>query len=236
MGVMRAIILAAGMGTRLKPIIGEGKSKTMLEYANQPLLLRTIEALRDRKITEITMVVNYMKEQIMSFFGDGSKFNVKINYAHQENAKGGTADALRYAKNNDDKFLVIYGDNIFDYRILDELMEMEKNFDGVLCCKEVDNPQMFGVLEIENGLVKRITEKSSSPPSNLALAGIFVLPREIFSAIEETKISPRNEYELTDSIQILINRGKKIGFMRVNGYWLDPASKEDILKAQQLVG
>jgi dTDP-glucose pyrophosphorylase len=232
---MKAIILAAGMGTRLRPIIGEGKSKTMLEYAKQPLLLRTIDALRERNITEITMVVNYVKEQIMDFFGDGSKFGVKINYVVQPNAKGGTADALRYAKNDDEKFLVIYGDNIFDYRILDELMKVEKNFDGVLCCKSVRKPQMFGVLEVENNLVKRITEKSPNPPSNLALAGIFVLPNEIFSAIDETKISPRGEYELTDSIQILINRGRKIGYMRVNGYWLDPASKEDILRAQQLV-
>lgn len=222
------------MGTRLRPIIGEGTSKTMVEYDDQPLLSRTVDALARRGITDITIVVSYMKEQIMDFFGDGSKFGVNITYAHQENPKGGTANALKCAKNNDEKFLVIYGDNIFDYALLDELLKVKNKFDGMLCCKTVSNPQIFGVLEVEDDIVKRITEKSPNPPSNLALAGIFVLPNEIFSAIDETKLSPRGEYELTESIQILINRGRRIGYLVANSYWLDPANKEDILKAQQL--
>lgn len=234
---MKAVILAAGIGSRLKPIIGSDKSKTMLEYGDQPLLRRTIDALSSRDVKEIVMVVGHLKEKLMGYFGDGSKFGVKIDYVVQENPKGGTADALKQAKEKikDEKFIVIYGDNIFDYAILDEVLKKENGFDGLLCCKEVDNPQIFGTLEVADGLVKKITEKSPNPPSNLALTGIFILPNEIFSAIDETKISPRGELELTESIQILINRGRKISYIVAKSYWIDPSTKEELVRAQQLV-
>jgi bifunctional UDP-N-acetylglucosamine pyrophosphorylase/glucosamine-1-phosphate N-acetyltransferase len=234
---MKAVILAAGVGSRLKKHIGSGTSKTMVQYGDRPLLHRTVDMLRERGVDEIVIVVNYMKDQIMGHFGDGSGFGVKINYAHQENPKGGTADAVRQAegKINDDKFVVIYGDNVFHPNIVDAVLSKSKDFHGVLSCKRVDNPKEFGVLETEGPHVKRITEKSENPPSNLALAGIFVLPNEIFQAIRKTKLSSRGEYELTDSIQILIDEGKKIGFIEVDKFWIDPASKEDLEKAQQLV-
>ncbi len=234
---MKAVILAGGLGTRLRPVIGNGNSKVMIEYANKPLLQRTIELLRDKGFSEIVLVVSHMKHKIMDYFGNGEKFGVKIDYAFQANPKGGTADAVRYAKNkiNEDKFLLLYGDNIFDPSSIEKLMVNRFGFDGVLCTKEVSNPSKFGILEINGTLVKKIHEKPEVPPTNFAMTGLFILPKDIFSAIDRTKVSSRGEYELTDSIQILIDSGKKIGYCKLSGYWLDPRDKNEIDEANKLI-
>lgn len=234
---MRAVILAAGIGSRLKPIIGEGKQKTMLEYSDKPLLQRTVEVLCDKGFTDIVMVVNYMKEQVMEFFGDGSSFGVKIDYVVQPNPKGGTADAVRYVRDKiaDDKFLLVYGDNIFDPNIIDEILEKLDHFDGVLCGKEVENPSKFGIMQIEGKHVRKIIEKPEVPPSNLALTGLFILPKEIFSAIDRTNLSSRGEYELTESIQILIDDGAEFSFVIAKSFWLDPRDSEEIKVADVFI-
>ena len=230
---MKAVILSAGMGRRMKPIIGEDKQKTMVEYSNKPLLQRTIEIIKNHNITDIVIVVHYMKEHIMDHFGNGSKFGVNIEYVVQENPRGGTADAVRCVKEkiNDDKFLLIYGDNIFDPEILDEILKKQTHFDGVLCGKQIANPQKFGIMQVDGLHVKKIIEKPEVPPSNLALTGLFVLPKNIFGAIEKTKISTRGEYELTESIQILIDQGLDFGFVMTGSYWYDPRDKEEMEKA-----
>lgn len=234
---MKAVILAGGMGTRLKPFIGDGKQKTMLEYSEKPLLQRTVEILRDRGFGEIVMVVSYMKEHVMEFFGDGSDLGVKIDYATQQNPKGGTADAVRYAREKiaDDQFLLVYGDNIFDPKILDSILRKKGHFHGVLCGKQVEDPAKFGIMQVDGLHVKKIIEKPEIPPSNLALTGLFVLPSEIFSAIDKTKVSPRGEYELTDSIQILIDKGLNFGFVVAEGFWFDPRNMEEIEKVKILL-
>lgn len=227
---MKAVILAAGMGSRLKPYIGDGKQKAMVEYAQKPLLQRTIEILREKGFNDIVMVVNYMKEQVMDFFGDGSKFGVKIEYVFQENPKGGTADAVRCVEDKIDgeKFLLIYGDNIFDPKILDSIAKKAEHFHGVLCGKRVENPSKFGIMQTDGLHVKKIIEKPEVPPSNLALTGLFILPKEIFPAIEKTKLSTRGEYELTESIQILIDGGMEFGFVIVEDFWIDPRDQEEL--------
>ena len=235
---MKAVILAGGVGTRLQPVIGNDNSKVMLRYSGKPLLQRTIETLKENGINEIVLVVSHQKEKMMSYFGDGSKFGVKIEYVFQKHPKGGTADATGYAKEkiNDDKFVLIYGDNVFLAETLEKLIAASKNFDGVMCGKEVENPSNYGILEIENDTVKKIHEKPESPPSNIANTGLFVLPKKIFSAIEKTELSPRGEYELTDSIQMLINDGTSIGCVVAKEFWSDPRSKEELDEAQKAVG
>jgi bifunctional UDP-N-acetylglucosamine pyrophosphorylase/glucosamine-1-phosphate N-acetyltransferase len=233
---MKAVILAAGMGTRLRPIIGDNQ-KTMVKYSQKPLLQRIVESLRDNDLKDIVIVVNYMKEQIMEFFGDGSAFGVRIEYVYQPNPKGGTADAVRCVRDkvDGDKFVLIYGDNIFDKKILDLILKKSNHFDGLLCGKLVDNPAKFGVIQVDGLYVKKIIEKPEIPPSNLALIGLFVLPREIFGAIEKTKLSPRGEYELTESIQILIDEGYRFGFQIVEGFWIDPRNQEEMKMADDFL-
>lgn len=226
---MKAVILAAGMGTRLQPHIGNNQ-KTMLKYSQKPLLQRTVEVLRERGFEEIVLVVNFMKEQIMEFFGDGSSLGVRIEYVVQQSPRGGTADAVRCVRDKitEDRFLLIYGDNVFDAKILDEMLRKLNHFNGILCGKQVENPNKFGIMQVDGFHVKRIIEKPEVPPSNLALTGLFILPREIFSAIDRTELSPRGEYELTESIQILIDEGLDFGFIIAEGFWIDPRDKEEI--------
>ncbi len=229
---MKAVILAAGMGTRLRPVIGENQ-KTMVKYSEKPLLHRTMDVLKDKGITEVVIVVNYMKEQIMEYFGDGYEMGMKIEYVVQQNPKGGTADAVRCARHkiDDDKFVLIYGDNVFHPGILDSILEKAGHFDGVLCGKMVENPSKFGIMQVDGLHVKKIMEKPEIPPSNLAMTGLFVLPKEIFDAIDETGLSPRGEYELTDSIQIMIHGGTKFGFVITEGFWIDPRDQDEIKMA-----
>lgn len=234
---MKAVILAGGMGTRLKPIIGNDRPKVMVEYADKPLLHRTVDILRERDFKEIIIVVSHMKEKIMEYFGDGSDFGIKIDYAVQENPKGGTADAVRAAKGKvgNDKFLLVYGDNVFEPSTIDRLLEMKDHFDGVMCGAVVEDPTKFGVIQTDGYTVKKIWEKPEKPPSNMIMTGLFIMPPQIFSAIEKTGLSKRGEYELTDSIQILIDEGYKIGFISTKGMWMDPNSKEDIDKVSTML-
>src|SRR3989304_3137552 len=230
---MQAVILAGGVGTRLQPVIGNDQQKTMYQYSDKPLLHRTIEILRDKGIKNIVLVVSYQKEKVMAYFGDGRKFGVRVEYVFQKYPKGGTADAVRYAKEkvNGEKFLLVYGDNVFHENAIDKLLEKGKEFPGVLCGKEGADPSKFGVLQVDGSAVEKIIEKPEVPPSNLLLTGLFVLPKEIFSAIEQTDLSPRGEYELTDSIQILIDKGYKFGYTTAENFWLDPRDKKVIEKA-----
>lgn len=234
---MKAVILAGGLGTRLRPIIGNENLKTMIKYSGRPLLHRTVDMLREKGFEEIVFVVSHMRHKIMDYFGDGKNFGVKIEYVFQENPRGGTADAVRCVENkiNEEKFLLLYGDNVFDGSSIDKLTNSRFGFDGVLCAKEVENPTKFGILEVDSSLVKKIHEKPQTPPTNLAMTGIFILPRDIFNAIEQTKLSARGEYELTDSIQILIDSGMKIGYCKLPGFWLDPRDKKEIDEAERLV-
>lgn len=231
---MKAVILAAGKGTRLLPLT-ENIHKGLLLIGDKPLLEHTIDSLRKNNIKEIFLVVNHRKEDIINYFGDGSKFGVKINYLYQENPKGGTADAVRCAKNKTEgSFVLLNGDIFFHPSIIKRLKESYMNCDGLIACKEVKSPQEFGILKIENGKIVKIFEKSKDPPSNLANIGIYLLPEKIFDAIEKTPLSKRGEYELTDSIQILIDKGFVFKPVIVGEFWIDVGRIEDYEKAKEV--
>jgi len=233
---MKAVILAAGGGTRLKDLTND-HPKVMVKVFGKPLLQYLIEVLAKKDVRDIVIVVGYKKDMIMDFFGDGKKFGVKIDYVNQENHKGGTADALRRTKDkvSDEKFLLIYGDNVFNPDVIDEMIKESKNCDGVVCGKEVDNPAVYGVLKLDDKKLVKIIEKPKNPLSNLVLGGIFILPKKIFSAIDETKLSSRGEYELTDSIQILIKKGLKFTCVKMKGFWKDIGTVKELDQAKEFM-
>lgn len=231
---MKAVILAAGKGTRLLPLT-EKTHKSLLMIGDKPLLQHTINALSSNSIKDIFLVVNPFKEKIEKYFGNGSKFNVRIKYLFQKNPKGGTADAVRCAKNIKESFILINGDVFFHPSIIEKLINSYKNCDGLIACKEVENPKEFGILKVGNGKIIKIFEKSEKPPSNLANAGIYLLPEKIFKAIERTPLSKRGEYELTDSIQILINEGLVFKPIVITGFWIDIGRIEDYENAKKMV-
>ena len=218
---MKAVILAAGKGTRLLPLT-EKTHKGLLLIGDKPLLEHTINSLVENKIRDIFLVVNYRKEDIMNHFGDGSKFDIKINYLYQENPKGGTADAVRCAKGKvKESFILLNGDIFSKPTVIKKLIENYFGCNGLIICKKVKNPQEFGVFKIEDNRIVKIFEKSKNPPSDIANLGIYVLPEEIFDAIDKTPLSERGEYELTDSIQILIDRGSNFKPIIVDEYMID---------------
>ncbi len=207
------------------------RPKVMLPIANMPLLSHVILSARDAGIREFVLVVGAGQEIIKRYFGDGSSMNVSIEYAHQKEQLG-TADALRSAKGFvKDRFLMLNGDIIVSPLHIRNMVKQSR--DVVMTARRVDNPSEFGVLLVEDDRVLRIIEKPEKPPTNLANAGIYVFPLAIFDAINKTKLSTRKEYEITESLQLLIDEGMDVGFLTLSGNWLDIGRPWDLLDANE---
>jgi UDP-N-acetylglucosamine diphosphorylase / glucose-1-phosphate thymidylyltransferase / UDP-N-acetylgalactosamine diphosphorylase / glucosamine-1-phosphate N-acetyltransferase / galactosamine-1-phosphate N-acetyltransferase len=231
---MKAVILAAGMGQGMMPLTAN-THKTLIVIGDRPLLEHSIDALVQNGIKDIFLVVSHRKDQIKRHFGDGSKFGANINYLEQENPKGGTADAVRCAgRITNESFILLNGDLFFHPNIVRKMIEAYKDCDGLIASKEVENPQDFGVLEVEDGKIVDIFEKLPNPPSKLCNLGIYILPQKIFEAIEKTQLSKRNQYELTDSIRILIDDGMIFKPVLIDDFWIDVGRLSDYEKAREL--
>ncbi|WP_276248639.1 glucose-1-phosphate thymidylyltransferase [Haladaptatus sp. YSMS36] len=235
---MKGIILSGGQGTRLRPITHTGP-KQLVPVANKPVLQYAVEDLRDAGVTEIGVVLgNLGREEIQQFLGNGSEFGVDITYIVQGNPLG-LAHAAGCARNfvGDDDFVMYLGDNILNRGTSDLIGSFEDGkFSAGIALQEVDNPQQFGVAELDDdGTVTRLIEKPDDPPSNLALIGIYVFSSEVFDVIEQLEPSCRGELEITDAIQGLLDSGKDIDSHVVQGWWKDTGKPEDILEANRLV-
>lgn len=227
---MQAIVLAAGQGTRMGPLT-QNMPKVMLPIANKPILSHVILSARDAGIKEFVLVVGYRAEVVKQYFGDGSEMNVGIEYVHQEKQLG-TADAIGCAQEHvDDRFLVLNGDIIVSQQDVKNLIKNKS--DAVMAAMQVENPSEFGVLEVRDNRVLRIIEKPRKPPTNLANAGIYIFPLSIFEAIKRTALSVRKEYEITDSLQLLIADGADVGYLTVSENWLDIGRPWDLLDANE---
>lgn len=226
---MKAVILAAGEGKRLRPITSL-RPKPMIPLLGKPLLEHTIFGLKQAGINHVLLIVGYKEETIRNYFDKHSdNLDVKIEYISQEEYLG-TAHAANYAKDfiNEEPFILMYGDLLVDPEIFKKALQKfsETKHEGLITLLEVSNPQDYGIITLNsNGLVEKITEKPSPDLKlgNLANAGIYIFNPLIFKAIEKTKKSSRKEYEFTDSMEILINDlgGKIIGFNIKNYYWSD---------------
>lgn len=231
---MKALILAAGMGTRLKPLTSK-RPKSLLEVSGKPILEHIINSLSKNGVKEIFIVVNYKKEMIIDYFGNGSKFGVSINYLFQKDSRGGTGEAVRTGKGKiKEKFILINGDILFDQIIIKKMIETVKNYDGLMTCKEVNEPKRYGIIEIDGDRIVKIVEKPDRPKSNLANMGMYIFPETIFDAIDKTELSERGEIEITDSIQILIDSGARLTFLKTDDFWMDIGRIEDYEKANEI--
>ena len=227
---MKAVILAAGQGTRMGPLT-RNIPKVMLPIANKPLLLHVIQSARDAGIREFVLVVGYGEQLIKDYFKDGSLFDVSIEYVHQEKQMG-TADAVGSAKGMvGERFVVLNGDIIVNPAHIKKLIEC--SCDVVMTARHVDNPSEYGVLEVQGSRVLRIIEKPLDPPTNLANAGIYVFPSSIFDSISITPLSIRKEYEITDSLQMLIDKGTDVGFLTLSDKWMDIGRPWELLDANE---
>ncbi|MHA2288877.1 MAG: bifunctional sugar-1-phosphate nucleotidylyltransferase/acetyltransferase [Promethearchaeota archaeon] len=240
---MKAVIIAAGKGKRLNPITST-IPKPMIPIGGKPLLEHSILSLIGVGITEILIIVGYKEEIIKEYFGEGfTKYNVNIEYTTQSEHLG-TAHAVKYAKDfvGDDDFFLMYGDLLTDPRVYKEVLDTyeEGSCSGLMSLFEVDNPQEYGIISLDRaGFVEKITEKPSEGANlgNLANAGLFVFNSKIFKAIELTELSQRNEYEFTDSMQILINKlnGKIKGYVIKEYFWSDIGLPWHLLNANEFL-
>ena len=230
---MKGIILHGGHGTRLRPLTHTGP-KQLLPIANKPMSQYCLDAIAETGITEIAIIVGGIGSyKVREFYGDGTKFGVKITYIEQDEPKG-IAHAIRLCKNfvNNEKFLVFLGDNIIQKSITDFSENFRNsNYDATVLLCEVDNPSRFGIADVENGKITKITENPKNPTSNLAVTGIYFLTPNIFDIIDELKPSWRNELEITDALDNLLKQNNNISYEKITDYWKDTGTPDDILHA-----
>ena len=214
----QAVILAAGEGQRLRPFT-VNRPKVMLLIAGKPILQYVIEALVQKGIRNIALVVGYRKEQVLDYFGSGEAFGVDLAYVTQERQLG-TAHALAQAKEAiKGDFLVLPGDNLITADTIGRFAAVEPE---AVLIKKVDNPMRYGVVNIRRGTVREIVEKPGEASSNLVSTGIYSFSRAIFDFVEP-------QLDLPDVVNRMIEQGHKISALETEGAWLDAIYPWDIL-------
>lgn len=227
---VKAIILAAGEGSRMRPLT-YSRPKVMLPIANKPILEHLLIEVEKAGIGEFIFVVGYHDEQVRNYFGSGDRWGVSISYCTQRKQMG-TADALKMVKALvDGNFLMINGDIIINQKEINDLIDKNNNTMSVI---EVEDTEDLGIVEVGEGKVLRIYEKAKKPPSNLANAGLYLFTPDIFTSVAQTPKSPRGEYELTDSLQLLIDQGQGISYQKID-YWLNISYPWDLLPANESI-
>ncbi len=227
---MKAVVLAAGEGKRMRPLTAT-RPKVMLPIAGKPILEHLLTEIKAAGIIEFVFVVGYCDKQVRSYFGDGKKWGVKIAYSEQRKQLG-TADAIRMVADVvNGNFLVINGDVIINRTDIKQLIKSTHNTMGVF---EVKDPTGLGIVEISKGKVVGVYEKTQRPPSLMANAGSYLFTPEIFDAIEKTEKSPRDEYEITDSLKILMQKKNGLYYHQLKS-WQDFSYPWDLLNANELM-
>lgn len=233
---MKGLILSGGKGTRLRPIT-HTSAKQLIPIANKPILYYAIENLVEAGITDIGIIVGDTKNEIIEAVGDGKKFNAKITFIEQDKPLG-LAHAVLTAEEfiKDEPFVMFLGDNFITGGIKDLVNDFNaKKPNSLILLTPVKNPQDFGVANLKDKKVVKLEEKPKNPKSDLALVGVYIFDKNIFTASKEIKPSWRGELEITDAIQKLIDKGLKVIPHLVKGWWKDTGKLEDILEANRIV-
>jgi len=233
---MKGLILSGGKGTRLRPLTYTS-AKQLVPVANKPVLFYGIEAMAAAGIDDVGIVVGDTHEEIRRAVGDGSKWSVRVTYIPQD-APRGLAHAVQISQPflGESPFVMYLGDNLLNkgLRPLVDQFWSDRPAAQILLAK-VDNPQQFGVAELDNGRVVRLVEKPREPKSDLALVGVYLFGPEVFESVSRIKPSFRQELEITDAIQDLIDRGFVVRPQIVDGWWKDTGRLEDMLEANRLI-
>ncbi len=234
---MKGVILAGGLGTRLMPCT-KVTNKHLLPVYDKPMIYYPLRTLVNAGLKDIMIVTGGNNAgDFLRLLGNGKGFGLKdISYTYQE-GEGGIADALKLAENfiDKDKMVVILGDNIIGDDISDAVKEFERQDRGAkIFLKEVDDPERFGVAEIEGDRVINIEEKPKEPKSNYAVAGLYMYDSDVFEITESLKPSGRGELEITDVNNEYIRRGT-MTYSVIEGWWTDAGTFESLFRASSLV-
>jgi len=231
---MKAVVLAAGRGVRLKPLTLT-RPKHMLPVGGAPLLEWMLRRLKDAGVDDALVVTHYMGEKIRGYFGDGSGLGLRLSYADQGRALG-TADAFRQAEGfaDGEDFIGVYGDLYVSPGAVEAVVGSHREGETTMAVVPVEDPSSYGVVDLEGDVVTGIMEKPAqgSEPSRLANAGIYVFTSEVFRWIGETGLSKRREYEVTDTLRMMIEAGTPVRAVTVPPEaWLDVGLPWNLLDA-----
>jgi len=229
---MRAIIPVAGIGTRLRPHT-HTQAKVLLQVAGKEILGHILDELVELGIDSVTFIVGYLGDRIREYVD--STYRIKATYVNQEETKG-LGHAIWLAKDrhlDDDEVLIILGDTIFKADFT-SIFNKRESYIGV---KEVSDPRRFGIVELEKGIVRRVVEKPEQPKTNLAIVGIYMIrnPKLLFQSLDEIvakNITTKGEYQLTDALQLMLEKGEKMKTFLIDG-WYDCGKPETLLQTNR---
>jgi glucose-1-phosphate thymidylyltransferase len=253
---MKALVLAGGRGTRLRPITHTA-AKQLVPVANKPVLFYGLEALRDAGVRDVGIVVSDPREmlqpdrrtgerttvmvnsqaEIRHAVGDGSAFGLRVTYIEQE-APLGLAHAVKIAEDYlaGEPFVMYLGDNLIKDGVTPFVREFEaEKPDAQILLAHVKTPWEFGVAELEGDRVVRLEEKPKQPRSDLALVGVYLFSSCVFDAVRAIRPSQRGELEITDAIQYLIDSGRRVRSHVIGGWWKDTGKVEDMLEGNRMM-
>ncbi|MBV0923081.1 sugar nucleotidyltransferase [Halomicroarcula limicola] len=232
---MDAVILAAGKGSRLRPLT-EDKPKGMVEVDGKPILTHCFEQLIELGADELLVVVGYKKQAIINHYED-SFDGVPITYTHQREQKGLAHAMLTVEEHIDDDFMLMLGDNIFEANLRDVVnRQQEERADAAFLVEEVpwDEASRYGVCDTNKyGEITNVVEKPDDPPSNLVMTGFYTFTPAIFHACHLVQPSDRGEYEISDAVDLLLDSGRTIDAIRMNGWRNDIGYPEDRDEAER---
>ena len=248
---MKALILAGGAGTRLRPIT-HTRAKQLVPVANKPILFYGLDEIADAGIKEVGIVVGDTAAEVRAAVGDGSAWGVSVTYLPQD-APLGLAHAVLIARDflAEDDFVMYLGDNLLKQSLKDFVDKFEDDrrkalsptLDGAgevpraqILLKPVPDPHRFGVAELRaDGSVIRLLEKPDDPPSNLALVGVYLFDPTIHEAVGSIRPSALGELEITDAIQWLVDNGNRVRAEVLDGWWIDTGKLTPLLEANRLI-
>lgn len=232
---MKALVLAGGTGTRLRPF-SHTMPKQLIPIANKPVLVHILEDVRAQGITDVGIVVGHYAHDIAEVLGDGSWLGLRITYLHQD-APRGLAHCVVIAREflGDEDFVMYLGDNMLPQGTAEVVDAFRAGgAEAQLAVQRVGDPRAFGVAELDDRQrVLRVVEKPAQPVSDLALIGVYVFSPRVHEAVAAIEPSARGELEITDAVQWLVAQGHDVRASHYSGYWRDMGTVDDMLECNR---
>jgi glucose-1-phosphate thymidylyltransferase len=227
---MKGVILAAGKGSRLYPVT-HVIPKPLLPLANRPTLEYAFERLREIDVTDVCLVVGENEDKMKAALGHGHQFGIELTYVRQTNPHG-LAHAVGFAKEfvGDGNFVLYLGDAIYSKGFAPHLKRfLEAGCANLNVVQPVEDPRRYGVANVDGEKIVKLVEKPEVPESNLAMAGTYFFGPQIWEVLPDLQPSARGEYEITDAIQLLIDRGHTVLAGVYGGQWFDTGTLDSFL-------